>query len=1144
MTICDTCNEIDCCCDRPVILSPDNYICSSTSIKIRHSRLCRSSHSEQDNILITMRCIQHQCCDSKELTAVVTSYNAVWVLALFIWHKLIHHRNIIFTVFSEIVMNYVYCSLYHIGDILPMPSITFTSYIIIEGGSPLCLTPINNKIDHSNKESKQTHSRTFTDKYIFGKCKKGLRIAHLNIQHIISKLDEIKYHLSYYKSNLILGLCETFLTESVNENTLHIENFITERRDRKLNKKGGGLLVYISKTIAFIRRHDLEDNNIESMWLQISLPNNKPFLLNYVYRPPNSKQEWIDLYEKQIDLADQTNFHMFLLGDLNINYIPTNYSATNYSGTFNNKKWEILVEKFGMSQMVNFPTRVTNSSSTIIDHIYCTSKSLIKDVLVPSCSASDHYPVSFLRINKHTEPKGHEHEHIHYRSFKTFDENEFSKTLANVRFSIIETINNPNAQLEVFYHLLNEVLSQHAPMKLKRVKRHKQPEWFNEEIKCAILERNRLHKRKEFTHYKMMRNKVTLLIKKSKKSFYNKAIMENKNSAELWKTLKSIQSPGDSTNDGFILPKSMSHCNNNIQGKENILNALNEHFVNISNIVEKTNYDERDFIHLGKYLHEKLRHNYFDVQFITPFEVKCIIDRLDITKSTGLDGIGPNILKYCGDYITESIAHIINSSISQGIFPDALKEAYVIPIFKGGTREDPSNYRPISILPTISKIFERHIAQQLHTFFKDTDIIHVTQSGFRKQHSCHTALTRLIDAFLREIDNGKYVGAVFLDLRKAFDLVDHQILIHKLKLYQFSDKTVHIFKSYLNNRHQKMKVNNCYSNNLKIRSGVPQGSILGPLLFLIYINDILLSSDSINIDLYADDSTIHHTDYTISDIENRLQCNLNEINHWCKQNNMSLHPGKSKCMLLSTKYKMRNARKLLLTVDSIIIENVDVYKLLGVLIDNTLSWKPQISAVCRKLNSKIALLKQIIYFLSDEMKKMFYNAYIMPCFDYCITVWGKGVKSKSDLNRILRIQKRAARIILKKPSYTCSLDMLNELNWLTFENRCAYHMGLLIYKCKNQLLPNYMTNLITFTSNETYNLRSASRNKIAQLKARTNYLKDTFSYCSTEIWNSIPLHVKKCVSIYSFKKNFKRFLMEIQNQKKSMNALKFDYNII
>ena len=219
---------------------------------------------------------------------------------------------------------------------------------------------------------------------------------------------------------------------------------------------------------------------------------------------------------------------------------------------------------------------------------------------------------------------------------------------------------------------------------------------------------------------------------------------------------------------------------------------------------------------------------------------------------------------------------------------------------------------------------------------------------------------------------------------------------------------------------------------------------------------------------------------------------------------------------------------------------MEVYKLLGVLLDNTLSWKPQISTVCRKLNSKIALLKQIMYFLSDEMKNMFYNAYILPCFDYCITVWGKGVNSKIDLNRILRIQKRAARIILKKPLHTCSLDMFNELNWLTFENRCAYHMGLLIYKCKNRLLPNYMINLITFTSNETYNLRSASSNKIVHLKPRTNYLKDTFSYCSTGIWNSIPLHIKQCVSIYSFKKNFKRFLMGIQKQKKTMNALKFD----
>ena len=227
MAICDNCNEIDCCCDRPIVFSPenfgsDNFICISTSSRFRKSRLCLPSHSEQENRLVSSWCIQHQRCISKELIAYVTYYNNAWVFATLIWKKLVHYRDMIFTVYSEIVMKYVFHSLCH-RDILLMPCRNITAYNIIEGNRPLYSIQINHKIDYPKKENKQTLSTTSAEKYVFGKCKKGLRIAHLNIQHIIPKLDEIKYYLSNYKSNFILGLCETFLTESVNENTLQLK---------------------------------------------------------------------------------------------------------------------------------------------------------------------------------------------------------------------------------------------------------------------------------------------------------------------------------------------------------------------------------------------------------------------------------------------------------------------------------------------------------------------------------------------------------------------------------------------------------------------------------------------------------------------------------------------------------------------------------------------------------------------------------------------------------------------------------------------------------------------------------------------------------------------------------------------------------
>lgn len=953
----------------------------------------------------------------------------------------------------------------------------------------------------------------------FGLDGQHFSITCLNIQHLLNKHDEIKALLCNKHAPNIFGICETFLTDDTLNEQIAIHNYAFERKDRK-DKKGGGLLIYIQSNLRYVRRYDIETTNIETIWLEIFYESNSSFLVNFTYRPPNSIQSWIDSYEEQLDIADCVNKDIYLLGDFNINFCQINGSDS-----FNNTKWTDMVSKFYLKQLIKSPTRVTKQSSSIIDHIYCTNADLVHSAFVSKLAISDHFPVCCTLVKSNNRKRGI-HKSIKYRSFKHFDENFFRNDLILSGLEHVEMYTDPNSALNVFYNCINNVINKHAPIKEKRIKHDHQPEWLTHEIKICMRDRD-YHKQKgNFNTYKVLRNKTAALIKRSKRDFFNKAIKENKEAKFIWKNLKDIAGLHKKSNT--VMPKSVKTNGEELHDMINIANELNRHFVNISTIITKTKFYESSFTDLKHKLDYILQNRSFDIKYITPLEVKTIIDRLNVNKSTGIDNIGPKIIKHCGDIITTSIAAIINSSISQGIFPDNLKEARVVPIFKTGDRDDVGNYRPISILPTLSKIFERHIAEQIHQYFKETNIIHKTQSGFRKNHSCHTALTRLIDNWIKEIDSGKLIGAVFLDLRKAFDLVDHEILIHKLKLYHFSDRSINLFKSYLTNRKQSVIINNIYSEKLSMQSGVPQGSILGPLLFLIYINDICYSCENLNIDLYADDSTIFESDFKLLTIQRKLQNNINQILKWCTLNNMALHPNKTKCMILGSKQRVKSIEELSLQINDTFIENVIVQKILGVFIDNTLSWQTHIDFVCRRVNTKITLLKRIIYYIDEDTKKLFYNIYILPIFDYCCTIWSNGPQKST--KKISQLQKRAAKIILNKPLKTPSDQLYKALNWLTFEERCKYHFGVLVFKSIHNMAPTYITEILTFSSNENYNLRSTqNRDLVCKFKPRTNLLKSSFSYTSMNIWNRIPQEVRDSRTINTFKNRYKNHLLQGRN---------------
>ena len=487
--------------------------------------------------------------------------------------------------------------------------------------------------------------------------------------------------------------------------------------------------------------------------------------------------------------------------------------------------------------------------------------------------------------------------------------------------------------------------------------------------------------------------------------------------------------------------------------------------------------------------------------------MRCINTKLSLKKATGHDGISSKILKFAKPVVLQPITFLINETIKVSEFPDECKKAIVSPLHKKNSTLDKENYRPVSILPILSKLYERAINAQLMNFFETK--FHTYLSAFRPGYGCQSTLLRIIEDWKQALDDNKYVAAILMDLSKAFDCLPHDLLLLKLKYYGLSENALKLMKSYLTNRKQCVKLGSIKSNFEAILKGVPQGSILGPVLFNIFINDIFHFVKSCSLYNYADDNTVSCSDNSLENVIGKLSEDSVLLIRWFLNNKMKANPEKFQAIAVVEKTKVED---ITFNLDNNIIKCEERVKLLGVTIDFQLNFNVQVSNICKKASKQLNVLKRIGKHLCRLGKLNIYHSFILSNFNYCPLTWH--FCGEVNTKKIEKIQERALRF--NYSDYSSSYESLLIKSQLpSLRVRRMRTIALESFKILNKLSPAYLNDLLT-VKNHSYNFRYQKTVEVPQVRT-VKHGSRSFRSTAAKIWNSLPQHLRDISSFGVFK---------------------------
>ena len=933
-------------------------------------------------------------------------------------------------------------------------------------------------------------------------------MASLNITSLPAHIDELRIWSQCQNIDL-LAINETRLDTTIQSSLVSLEGYDLLRCDR--NRHGGGVCVYVRQGINYLNRVDLVNSEIEALCVEIKKPNCKAFIVLACYRPPNSNVDnFFTIYENILKHLDNEKKEVYVLGDLNCNLL------SNSSDSYATRLLKSTSELYQFTQLITEATRVTNQSRTLIDLFYTNAPNRVVNSGVCHIGLSDHSLIYATR--KIAIPSKAKQRFVTSRSFKNFDNDKFCDDLNSLEWDTLKDMSNPNQMWETWKDMFLSVADRLAPMKTKRL-RHKRSPWLTSDIRKQMNRRNYLkslavktNNDEDWRNYKSITNEINRAIRKAKALHYKSQINNHSNNPkEIWKIINEVSSRSKNTNINISSVK--TELGNTITEAKELSEAFNTHFVEIgpklASKIPQGSSSFSDYIDKAK--------TTFTLQRTTPDEIIEIVKSMSSNKATGLDNISCRLLKVAAPIVSKSLAFVFNKSIETGIFPTDLKFAKVTPIFKANEKDNLNNYRPISVLPAVAKIFERITYNQLYAYLNGHKLLSNFQSGFRPLHSTATALLEATSNWLSNMDSGLLNSVTFLDFSKAFDTVNHGTLLEKMSFYGICDKSIQWFNSYLTDRQQKCYVNDVLSTAKHLECGVPQGSILGPLLFLIYINDLPNCIQYSTPRMYADDTSLTTVGSSLNGIAQQLNLDLENIRIWLIANKLSLNVTKTEQMFVGSDDNLKKINKFNfnINIDGQPIDRVTSSKTLGVKLDERLCWSVHTDYVCKKVSSAISGLRQIRDFIPQETAITVYNGLILPWFDYCDVVWDNLPSTSAE--RLQKLQNRAARVITRQNYDIRSHNIRKTLKWETLEERRFKHKATMMYKTQNNSAPTCLQNLFREKDNSVYNLRN-NNNQLVLGIPRTEYLKRAFVYNGARIWNQLPEYIKQAKSLSSFKR--------------------------